>query len=173
MKEQELPQGQRIIGFDSIEEMNEYLDQQEKKSREAAENLTEKQKEITWGSYVIKMATEDLVVFGHVFTEEEFIADEALNPSSEYEPGKDEVLDLELEQLRKSHQLGRRYGQYFSRVLPGGEYGSSHVAALWPISKQDFVVAMASGWDPPIEFMARIFHEVQVELVKLEEEPNG
>src|SRR4029078_1036661 len=67
MREQELPYGHTVIGFDSVEEMNEYMAKQE---QDAVERTLTRQWEIGWGSYVIRLV-EDLVIWAHIFTEEE------------------------------------------------------------------------------------------------------
>jgi hypothetical protein len=149
VKEQKIQPGISIIGFESQEEMAAYMAEQE--ALATADALPE-QWEITWGDRVLRMVDDTLAVFGHIFTEREFLAENS-------KPGQapDEEILYELDSLRDAHTRGYRYGRWYSTVEPDGEYGSAHVVSLWGISKQDFATARSNGWRLWPELSDRVY----------------
>lgn len=152
MREQKLPHGHRVIGFSSMEEMNEYMENQE---REANESILEPQRVIGWGSYVFRLV-EDLAIWGYIFSENKFVIEEMLAEGS----ATKEELEAELVDLRDSHARGYRYGMWYSVVEPTGEYGSAHISALWPITKEDFEIGRANNWELVPVIANRIADEI-------------
>ena len=148
MREQDLGRGQKIIGFDSFEELMAF---QEKEERLANAEVIEEQKEITWGDYVFRVIDE-LVIFGHLFTRDEYMEDASANT----------------EDTDRWYARGYRYGQFFSEVVPRGEYGSAHIINLWPITKGDFEVAQAHGWHIWPELLDRLYNETKTALQRKE-----
>jgi len=165
MREQELPYGHTVIGFDSVEEMNEYMAKQE---QDAVERTLPRQWEIGWGSYVIRLV-EDLVIWAHIFTEEEFLELErnAEGPGTPEEI--EEEVQAELAQLREGYNLGYRYGKWYSVIEPAGEYGDAHVSSLWPITKADFALGLSNDWEIGSPLMDRLRAEI-TEAIKRKEE---
>jgi len=165
VKEEDLGYGHVVMGFESLEEMQEYMDSRE---REANENTMPKQWEITWGSYVIKVVPPDLIIWGYVFTEEEFLADEIGedlgNPQVEAE------VMASLEQLKGRYERGYRYGRYYSVITPKGEYGDAHVSELWEITEADYVFAMANKWEVAPELVRRLQQEILESVTEQESE---
>jgi len=137
MKEQKLGPGQSIMGFESFEELQEYMATAE---REAVEKTIPKQWEITWGSFVIRVV-DRLVIFGRIWTEFNY-------HEGEYELQQD------------AHSRGYRYGRYYSVVEPEGELGSAHISTLWEITQSDFLTAMLNGWQLDKDLGKRIAHEI-------------
>lgn len=146
MSEQELPFGHKIIGFNSLEEIINYMARQEVESNAEALDY---QQEIQRGTYVVRIM-RDLVIWGYLMTEEEITDGYGTDPESL------EELRYELEAMRDSFSRGYRYGKYFSEVEPDGEYGSAHVVTLWPITKADFEIAQRNGWLITEEQLAKI-----------------
>jgi len=151
MKEQKLGYGISIQGFSTFEEMDDFLAESE---REAIANTLPEQWQITWGSYVVRVV-ERLVIFGIVYTEEQF-----LNTSLKGEAEYDEEIRAELDDLRAAHERGYRYGRWFSEVEPDGEYGSAHVVNLWRITEEDFVAARHNGWHLNPDLIVRMHKEI-------------
>jgi hypothetical protein len=153
MKEQKLPHGQSIVGFSSMEEMVDYMDAKE---QEAIENTLPAQWEIKWGARVLRIV-EDLVIFGHIFTEQEFLE---INTDPEK---PDEETIYELDGLKRAHDAGYRYGIWYSVVEPEGEYGSAHVSTLWEITPEDFSAGRENGWEVAAETVWRVAMEMKNE----------
>jgi hypothetical protein len=149
MKEEQIAPGISMIGFESAEEMQRYMAEQE---QGATDNALAEQWQITWGTYVLRIVDE-LWIFGYIYTPSEY---SDLTPGAEM----DEEIIAELVQLQESHDRGYRYGRWFSEVVPDGEYGSAHVVSLWQITKADFDDARAHEWFPSPELAFRVGQEV-------------
>lgn len=159
---QKLPYGQSIIGFDSLESIEQYLDESERAAIMAA---LDEQWQIDWGSYVFRMV-DDLAIWGYVLSQDEFLA---LSPDE----GQYEETLAELEQLRVSFARGYRYGQWFSEVEPTGEWGSAHVSTLWSISQEDFEHAQGQEWLVWPEFAAQLLAQMRVAKDKRDQKEEG
>jgi hypothetical protein len=149
MKEQNLGPGITMLGFESAEEMTAYMAERE---ADAIAGSLDEQWAISWGARVLRIVDE-LWIFGHIYTHQEY---------SDLEPGTemDDEMIAELVQLQESHDLGYRYGRWYSEVVPDGEYGSSHVINLWEITLADFEEARANDWHPSPELAFRVGTEV-------------
>lgn len=169
MREQEVSPGISVIGFDSVDEMLEYM------VHEEPDPPLPPQEEITWGSYAIRLhhaASMVLPIWGRIFEMEEIMAEV-----------REETHDLaeivhERDVFQHSHNQGWRYGRWFSQVLPEGEYGSAHIVSCWPITQSDYEYAEANGWLITPEVYDRICTETDEALRKagqpgLEEEVQG
>jgi hypothetical protein len=161
MREKKLGQGQSVQGFDSMEEMTAYLMQQE---RQAIENALPEQWNITWGARVVRIV-DKLAIFGQIYTEREFLAEN----TKAGEAPSEEIL-YELDDLRNAHQRGYRYGRWYSVVEPEGEYGSAHVSTLWEITTLDFDTARAGGWVIWSDLAERLYAEQSQAITNHEEE---
>lgn len=164
MREQNLGRGHSIQGFDSTEEMIEYVKEQERQSN--ADALPE-QFAINWGDRVIRVV-DDLAIWGHIYTWDEFLKD-----NTEAGQQSDEEILLELEGLKDAHLRGYRYGRWYSEVEPDGEYGSAHVVSLWPITWSDFEVARRNEWHTWPEIALRIQAEVRAAYEKKERDEHA
>jgi len=142
VKEQDLGRGQRIIGFDTQEELFNYLASQRQASIEALAHTLPEQNAIGWGSHVFKVAPPDLAIFGYILTEAELEDPE------------------ELAMTRDARTRGMVYGQWFSEVVPEGEYGSTHIIECWPITTWEFRLAGEKGWQPWPELLDRVRDEI-------------
>jgi hypothetical protein len=151
MKEEEIAPGISMIGFEDAEEAFNYMNDAELQS---ILHALDEQWRIGWGSYVLRIVDE-LWIFGHIFSHEELVAEVT-------EPGKapDEEALYELRMHQASYDRGYRYGRWYSQVVPEGEYGSAHVAALWEITVEDFNQARALGWLPGSGLGFRVGMEV-------------
>jgi hypothetical protein len=124
--------------FDSFDEMMAFMQEQE---RIANEHVTPEQSEIGYGDYWVRMYEGDLLIFGYIPTLEE-------SEAQERELGADdEEIEFEQAQLKDSHSRGYRYGQCFSVIEPTGEWGSTHIANMVKITKDQFEFAKANGWN--------------------------
>ena len=153
MKEQKIPYGS-IVGFESLEELLAY---QEKQEQEAIERTLPSQWEIGWGDHVLRVV-EDLAIWGHIFSEREFLG---MNTKPGEAP--DEETLYELDTLRASYLAGYRYGLWYSVVEPEGEYGSAHVSTLWKINGDEFTIAKRRGWELWPEIAHRIVEEIETD----------
>jgi len=152
MKEEKIAPGISIVGFDDAQEALDYMSDQELQS---IMNALDEQWRISWGSWVLRIVDE-LWIFGYIFTSEELV--------KELQEGAEEA-DLheslyELRHHQESYDRGYRYGRYHSVVVPDGEYGNAHVAALWEITKQDFEEARRNDWKPIPHLAFRVGQEV-------------
>jgi len=139
MKEQKLPHGHSVMGFESMEEMQAYMADAEARAIRAA---IPRQWEISWGAYVLRVV-DTLVIFGHIWG------------SSDYEYTE----ELEHERIN-NYPRGYRYGKWYSEVLPEGELGSAHVSTLWEITEQEFMAAEKNNWELDEEVGKRIAREI-------------
>ena len=147
MREVPLGHGNRIIGFDSLEEILEY---QANAEREAIQSTLPPQWEIAEGDRVFRLVGE-LAIFGHILTRDEFLGEDP----------DEELLD-EWSQFGQSYVKGYRYGRWYSVVEPTGEYGSAHVASLWKITPAEFARAQAEDWHAWPELIERVAVEIAV-----------
>ena len=148
MNEQEIAPGIKIIGFESMEEMLTYQAEQE---RDAIEDTLDEQWAIPWGAYVFRVI-DGLVIFGRLFTREEYMEDSGATG---------ELADAWFDR-------GWRYGQFYSAVVPDGEYGPTHVINLWTITKEEFDRGHANGWTLWRELLIRIKTETEAALERKE-----
>ena len=160
MESQDLPRGQQLQGFASMEEMQAFLAEQEES---AIADTRPEQWQITWGSRVLRMYSigsgdDDLLaIFGHIYTEAEFLAENPQPPGSEAE---EEIL-AELNDLRDQYTRGYRYGRWYSTLEPHGEWGSAHVVSLWEITTEEFNEARMRDWHIWRVLARKILQEVQ------------
>lgn len=131
-----------VRSFDSVEEM---LAEQAERERQANASVVDKQREVTWGSYFCQPLSGGLWVFGRVLSEQEI----------EEEEGPDEIRILQ-----DAYARGYRFS-FCSSVIEEGEYGSKHIAAIWPIPEDDYNRAKQSGWQPWPELWVRVKHEME------------
>lgn len=132
--------------FDSFEEMQAYM---RRKEEEANANVHPRQQDIDWGTYWVRLAPDlGLAVFGYVNTDAEIRA-----------LGEDRETMV---MLRDAHARGYRYGKAYSVLEPEGEWGSTHIANAWPITRAQFMQAKMAHWNPQpddkwfIEILAEI-----------------
>ena len=122
--------------FDSMEAMWEFMREQE---RLANENTADWQRAIGYGDYWMRMY-EEILIFGYVNTLDELDA-------IERELGvEDDELAFERSMISNAHERGYRYGKAYSVVEPDGEWGSTHVSTMIPISREMFEAARECGW---------------------------
>jgi hypothetical protein len=160
MKEHDLGRGNKIIGFESYEEMLEYTEKQHAELVARMKDLPPQQEQITFGSHVLRLVPigdeNVLVIFGRVYTIEE-------TELLEIQAGAD-VLGGELrtimEKFTSLHEDGYRYGRWYSEVCPEGEVGDAHVTTLWPITEADYQHALNNGWLCPTYLMTRVLDEM-------------
>lgn len=160
MKEQDLGRGNKIIGFDSTEEMLEYMDSKESEVAEQMKDLLEPQKGIGYGSYALRVIPYDddtsLAIFGYIYTEDE-IREQEIEAGASTEDGE---LEFILAGMADAHERGYRYGTWHSVVLPDGEPGDAHLVTLWPITEADYHTALDLGWEMPTHLAERIREEL-------------
>lgn len=133
-----------FMEFDNVDEMFVWM---RARTIDANAHLADAQREVTWGSYWMRLFDPPIVIFGKVSTEAEMVADE-----TKVKPGEDpaEVLaeaEWTIARLRENHEAGYMFGMAYSLIEPEGEWGDTHRANLWPISEKLFLDAKACGWD--------------------------
>jgi hypothetical protein len=159
VREEDLGHGNRILGFESLEEMIEYQAQQEAElAQRMAGGLPDEQEGISYGSYALRLVPtgdKPLVIFGRVAPLKEFAV-------SELEHGADlDELVFTLTRLRDLHERGYRYGTWYSTVCPDGEVGDAHVTTLWPITEADYQHALNNRWECPRYLYDRVLAEME------------
>jgi len=152
VREQDLGHGNKIIGFDDVEEILAYQQQMEAEAN--AQPLLPEQETITWGSDVLRIVDGPLMIYGHIYTIEEFLEVEAQAGAS-----SDEIV-FEMDQLKDAHQRNYRYGMWYSEICPEGEPGDAHLVSLWPITGDDFRAAEEQGWNFSTSLAQRVYGEV-------------
>lgn len=125
-----------ILKFDDLAQMQEQL----KRNRDAANaGLAAAQKAVTYGSYWVRFHPV-AVIFGYVDPIEQIMYD-SMNMGA----GEDEA-HYEAEQIEAAHREGMMWGLAYSKIEPGGEYGYTHRANLWPIEERLFRAAKQVTW---------------------------
>ena len=134
-----------FMSFDSTEEMFDFM---ARKTDEANASLTDEQKSLTWGSYWFR-PYEGIVIFGHVFTEDEFEQKERWSYHRGGPLDEEEEAEFAYSKARvyDAHERGYLFGEAFSVWEPRGELGDTHRANAWPILQWQFVSAQSAGWD--------------------------
>lgn len=125
--------------FGSIEELFASLDADRKF---AAENRHPMQSAVTFGSRAVSTADAEVLIFGWVYTEAEFLAAE-MNAGADEEEARSgwrRIMAAEAE--------GMVFGTWYSVVEPEGEIGSQNKISLWPILPGTFDAVRAARWDP-------------------------
>lgn len=127
--------------FDTFEEMMNYM----RVNEEAANgHLADAQKAVTYEDYWCRFYDIEsrTVIFGYVMPLS-YWDDKVANA----EPGEDrDEWEFERDAIQDSHGRGYMYGRAYSILEPEGEYGSTHQANLWPISKALYEQAEAAEW---------------------------
>lgn len=148
-----------VEGFNSLDEMMEAMRTQEQAANAAAYPW---QQEITWGSYFMRPMPEyGFVIFGSIPSKEEFLAMEAPKDDPNYRAEVDE----EWNGPGGLMERGYRFAQHFSVAEPDGEWGSTHVSTMIPITVEDFEFARAALWeispisDWVVERLQRLFSD--------------
>jgi hypothetical protein len=130
--------------FGSLDEMFEFM-----KANEDAANasLTPQQRSLDWGSYWVS-PQEDFVIFGYCYTYEQQAMSEryAYHHGGELNEEEEAEFEYTMRRSRENHEAGRMFGTAFSVIEPTGELGTTHKAAAWPISADQFVSALLTGW---------------------------
>lgn len=134
-----------FMDFGSLDEAFDFMTRQ---TEIANASLTPEQRSLTWGSCWFR-PYEGIVIFGHVYTAEEFEQKERhsyhrggpldAEEEAEFAYAKERVLD--------AHERGYLFGEAFSVWEPTGELGDTHRASAWPITERQFESARTAGWD--------------------------
>lgn len=126
--------------FDSFEQACEFM---ENAAKEANQMLASRQKEITWGSYWVRFEpTEQLIIFGHVYTMRELVDGERKAGADE-----DELFTI-MQTVKNAHDRGFLFGDAYSVWCPEGELGDTHRSTVWPITEEQFKEAKTYQWIP-------------------------
>jgi hypothetical protein len=131
----------------SREQLRRDLDQLREQETRWQASATPAQHAITWGDYWRKTwqspGEPDLLIWGRVHTEAEITAgEERLGvPAAE--------IDAIRTRIRGGYDRGWRYGRCWSRLIPEGELGSTHVATVERVTAAEFAAAERAGWLSP------------------------
>ena len=98
--------------FDSFEEMVEFMATQ---TDAANAHLADEQRALTWGSYWFR-PYEDIVIFGHVFTENEFRDREfnSYHGGGPISPEEEAEFAYSVQSVKENHERGYLFGEAFS-----------------------------------------------------------
>lgn len=121
---------QEFIDFKNWEDMQ---DRARKAEAMANKTVTDKQREVVYGSYWIKATDSGVIEYGCVIPQQ----------SAEGMQTAESV-----RALRDMYARGYRYSHAYSSLNPQGEYGDTHLAMLWPITKEEFENALKVGFKP-------------------------
>lgn len=135
----------QVFAFDSLDEAFNHM-----RRSEALANagLHDKQRAVTYGSCWVRFydIPNRVLVFGKVMTPEVFAAEESVAAANSDHPMSPAELDHALLRLRERAERGYLYGRCYSVIEPGGEFGDTHQANLWPISEDLYNAAQDAGW---------------------------
>lgn len=152
--------GPHVTSYDSYEEM---MQDQERNEEAANAAVLEKQREITWGSYFLRLYGQgqgQIHIFGYVYTPEEI-------KELEIDAGASiQEVEYYLVVRHNAHARGYRWGNCYSVVTPEGEVGSTHISTSWPITKDEFEAAKNQSWTLPIDLYFRVSEEIREAAIK-------
>jgi hypothetical protein len=101
--------------------------------------VTADQAGITYGDHWMS-AFDDVLIFGRVNPLDEL--DEA---NRQLGMGRTEMR-TEREMIEIAYRRGYRYGRCYSVIVPEGEWGSTHVVKMVPITAEQYAAAESHGW---------------------------
>src|SRR6478672_3409544 len=117
----------RIRAYDNIED---FLLDQARDEATANAAVMDRQREIVWGSYAIRFYESDenetLLIFCDLHDLETLVAQEEACGS------EGEELEMYRARTVMLYQRGYRSGDFYSEVVPTGEFGDAHIATMWP-----------------------------------------
>ena len=125
-----------IRGFNSFDEMYEYMQANRKK---ANEGLAAAQRLIDYGDYWVRF-WQQVVIFGYIDPLEKVRDDEV---AAGADLGEAEVF---VTMVMEAHNDGSMWGTAYSTIEPDGELGYTHRISMWPIDKRLFDAARQVGW---------------------------
>lgn len=139
-----------IMEFDDFDEAMHRMAEAE---RLANESVTDRQRDVVWGSYWLRAVPDGILEYGYVLTEEE-----ATDPRD----GGDTTAHV-----RERYRRGYRFSRCYS-VLGEG-MGDVHLAVLWPITKKEFELAQGNNFGRTDEawendMLLRVTNEMQAAL---------
>lgn len=127
-----------MFGFDSPEEMVEAT---RAATARANTGLAPGQRILAWGMHWVRRE-HGVLIFGKVDTLAEVRIEEI-----ECGATVDEA-DYTANMVETRYADGYLYGNCCSQVVPDGEHGFTHRAAVWPIEQATYEAARVAGWDP-------------------------
>lgn len=133
------------MSFEAFESFEAMFDSMKRDEDAANERATQEQRDIGYGDYFIRTRRsfgDELTIYGHIMTRDEFITSERDAGSPEDE------LSWTLEGMDSSYTRGYRFGWCYSEVEPDGELGSTHVSTMTrKITKEEFDAARERNWE--------------------------
>lgn len=180
---------ERVIAFSSFEEMQDWQNQREDEANTSlVPEQIELRDDVEHTRYWVRpydMYGTKFLIFGEALSYKDLCELSAKYVSSRDD---DESIEEAVYEIRTKVDVRKRgylYGKAYSEVKPTGEWGDTHVANVWPISKQAFDEAEAHDWNAvtvdhvtrsilPPEVIARhttptLVSEMEALAVRLEE----
>ena len=117
-----------IIPFEGWEESQRIMREAEVK---ANASVVRRQRDIVYGSYWVRASADGMLEFGQVLGQS----------SAEYMQTKETI-----RALRDAYERGYRFSRAHSVLCPEGELGDTHLAVMWPITKEEFEKALVHGF---------------------------
>ena len=140
-----------IMGFDDWDEIQRRMQEAE---RVANESVTDRQREVVYGSYWLRASQDGMLEYGWVLPQE--VAERNATKES-------------IRALRDAYRRGYRFSRAHSVMSVEGQLGDTHLAVMWPITKEEFEKAKSNSfakcneaWET--EMLLRITHEMQEAL---------
>jgi hypothetical protein len=115
-----------FVEFNDWDEAQRIMKEAEDK---ANASVVDRQREVVYGSYWIRATPDGMLEYGRVLTQEE--AEEHNDAAT-------------VEQLRDTYRRGYRFSECHS--LLGDGVGDTHLAVLWPITKEEYEAAQRQQW---------------------------
>lgn len=132
----------RII---EIEDLDEFLENEARTVAQYNSRLSERQRQITWGSWFVRFYTVNrqtvMAIFAHVEDVDHFRSLEQAAGAT------DEELEESVKALVASHDDGYLFARHYSTIEPTGEWGSTHRYNCWPIDEPIYRAAANAQWD--------------------------
>lgn len=132
--------------FESFESFDEMITTMHQREDAAMASLLPVQRALLpmRAFYWMRPAPEyDCVIFGYYNLDDMIALEKSLTPQEELAYFSTWVSDCEHKNLVRGYKSGRAY----SVIEPTGELGDTHVANMWPITRESFEQARDLGWD--------------------------
>lgn len=135
-----------VHSFDSWEEMQEHMAASLKVAKSRIQDFQRPLMDGKhhWFMRVVKPGDEMYLLVGEIFDIEEQHAKNLIKYADDYEPGEAED---ELQNVRDRLQDGFVFRNVFSKIVPYGELGDTHVATMLEITKENFKAIKALNYD--------------------------
>lgn len=130
----------RVVSYASFDAL---MDDQREYEEQANAQAHPDQVAIDWGDYAISKTEDEVTIWGQIMDYDSHIEFETEKATTQ---GEKDYIKRNIDEV---HARGYRFGRWFSRLAPEGEWGTKHVSVLWKVSEEEFHAAYENKWEAP------------------------